>query len=64
MAVTLVVAMALPFLLPPRFSLGPEWIIPVVEALLLIALVIANPQVDHGSGVQLPRPLYRTRRHS
>jgi hypothetical protein len=39
MALTLVVAMALPFLLPPRFSLGPRWIIPLVELLLLVALV-------------------------
>jgi hypothetical protein len=50
MAVTLVVAMALPFLLPPRFSLGPQWIIPVIEALLLIALVIADPgRIDRRS---------------
>jgi len=34
MAVTLVVAMVLPFLLPASFSLAPKWIIPVLEALL------------------------------
>jgi hypothetical protein len=43
MALTLVVAMALPFLLPPRFSLGPRWIVPLVELLLLIVLVVADP---------------------
>jgi hypothetical protein len=43
MALTLIVAMALPFLLPGRFSLGPRWIIPVVEGLLLVALVAADP---------------------
>jgi len=50
MAVTLIVAMALPILLPPRFSLGPIWIIPAVEALLLVALVIADPgRIDRRS---------------
>jgi hypothetical protein len=50
MALTLVVAMTLPFLLPPRFSLGPKWIIPAVEGLFLIALVLADPgRIDRGS---------------
>ena len=50
MAVTLLAAMALPFLLPPNYSLGPRWIIPVVEALLLVALVIADPgRIDRRS---------------
>lgn len=43
MIVTLVIAMAFPFLLPPRFSLGPKWLVPTVEGLLLVALVIADP---------------------
>jgi hypothetical protein len=43
MALTLVIAMALPFLLPARFSLAPTWVIPVVEALLLVALVVIDP---------------------
>ena len=43
MALTLMVAIALPFLLPPRFSLGPRWIIPVVEGIFLVALVVADP---------------------
>jgi len=50
MALTLLIAMALPFLLPPRFSLGPRWISPVVEALLLVALVAADPgRIDRRS---------------
>ena len=50
MAVTLLAAMALPFLLPPNYSLGPRWITPAVEALLLGALVIADPgRIDRGS---------------
>ncbi len=50
MALTLLVAMSLPFLLPPRFSLGPRWIIPVVEALLLVALIVADPgRIDRRS---------------
>ena len=50
MAITLLVAMALPFLLPPNYSLGPRWILPVVEALLLVALVIADPgRIDRRS---------------
>jgi hypothetical protein len=50
MAVTLLVAMALPFLLPLSFSLGPRWIIPAVEGLLLIALVLADPgRIDRRS---------------
>jgi hypothetical protein len=43
MALTLLIAMVLPFLLPSRFSLAPIWVIPVVEALLLVALVVADP---------------------
>jgi uncharacterized membrane protein len=50
MAVTLIVAMALPILLPPRFSLGPIWIIPVLEALLLISLIVIDPgRIDRRS---------------
>ena len=50
MAITLVVAIALPFLLPPRFSLGPRWIIPAFEALLLVALMVSDPgRIDRRS---------------
>jgi hypothetical protein len=43
MALTLVVAIALPFLLPHTFSIAAQWVIPAVEAVLLIALVLADP---------------------
>jgi uncharacterized membrane protein len=50
MALTLLAAMALPFLLPSKFSLGPRWIVPLIEALLLVALVIADPgRIDRRS---------------
>jgi uncharacterized membrane protein len=52
MAITLMVAIALPLLLPARFSLGPRWIIPVVEAALLFTLAIADPgRIDRRSAV-------------
>lgn len=43
MAVTLVVSMGLLFTLPARFSLGPSWLVPALEAVLLVALIIADP---------------------
>jgi uncharacterized membrane protein len=50
MAIALLVAMALPFLLPPKYSLGLTWIIPVAEALLLVSLVVADPgRIDRRS---------------
>jgi len=50
MAFTLVLAMAVPLLLPPRFSLGPSWAVPAVEALLLVALVaIDRGRIDRRS---------------
>ncbi len=50
MALVLLVAMALPFLLPPKFSLGPVWIVPAIEVLLLLALVRADPgRIDRRS---------------
>ena len=50
MAVTLVLALAVPLLLPARFSLGPSWAVPVVEALLLVAIVaIDRGRIDRRS---------------
>ena len=43
MAVVLVVAMALPFLLPPRYSLFPQWLMPALLGALLVTLIIADP---------------------
>jgi uncharacterized membrane protein len=50
--ITLVAAMAIPLLLPSRFSLGPSWLAPTIEALLLIALIIADPGlIDRRSNI-------------
>ena len=50
MACTLVLAMAVPLLLPARFSLGPRWAVPAVEALLLVAIIaIDRGRIDRRS---------------
>ena len=50
MAVVLVVAMALPFLLPPRYSLFPQWLMPALPGALLVTLIIAYPcRIDRRS---------------
>ena len=52
MAITLVVAMALPLLLPQRFSYVPRWVVPLIEALLLVTLILADPgRIDRRSRV-------------
>jgi uncharacterized membrane protein len=38
----LAVAIAVPLLLPSRFSVGPNWIVPAVVALLLVAMIVAD----------------------
>jgi hypothetical protein len=42
LAAALVLAMIVLLLLPSRFSVGPNWIVPVIEALLLVAIFIAE----------------------
>jgi hypothetical protein len=50
MAVTLILALAVPLLLSPRFSLGPRWVVPAVEALLLAAIIaIDRGRIDRRS---------------
>ena len=50
MACTLILAMAVPLLLPARFSLGPPWIVPAVEALLLVTIIaIDRGRIDRRS---------------
>jgi hypothetical protein len=50
MAFTLLLAMAVPLVLPPRFSFGPPWAVPVAEALLLVAIVaIDRGRIDRRS---------------
>ena len=52
MAVTLLVAVVLPFLLPQRFSFVPRWIVPAVEVVLLVALIVTDPgRIDRRSTV-------------
>lgn len=43
MVAALLVAIVLPFLMPARFSPGPRWLLPILEAALLIAMVIVDP---------------------
>ena len=42
----LAVAIAVPLLLPARFSVGPDWIVPAVMALLLAAIAVADRARD------------------
>lgn len=50
MAVTLLVAMALPLLMPSSFTKGADWITSVIEGVLLVALVVADPgRIDRRS---------------
>ena len=52
MAARWCLAMAVPLLLPARFSLGPSWAVPAVEALLLVAIVaIDRGGIDRRSAV-------------
>jgi hypothetical protein len=50
MAFTLLLAMAVPLVLAPRFSFGPPWAAPVVEAVLLVAIItIDRGRIDRWS---------------
>jgi uncharacterized membrane protein len=42
--VIMLVAIALQFLLPDNFSFGGRWILPVAEALLVLALLVTTPR--------------------
>ncbi len=42
LATALATAIAVLVLLPPRFSLGPSWLVPSLEALLLVAIFAAD----------------------
>jgi uncharacterized membrane protein len=42
LAGALALALAIPLLLPSRFSLGPSWVVPVIDAVLLVAIVVAD----------------------
>jgi hypothetical protein len=50
MACTLLLAIAVPLVLPPRFSFGPPWAAPLVEAVLLVAIIaIDRGRIDRWS---------------
>jgi hypothetical protein len=58
MACTLVIAIAVPLLLPARFSLGPPWAVPAVEALLLVAIIATDRgRIDRRSAAGRALPL-------
>ncbi|HEY7175092.1 MAG TPA: hypothetical protein VH442_09260 [Micromonosporaceae bacterium] len=40
--IAIAVAVALELLFPQRFSLGPKWVIPAIQAALLVAVVVAD----------------------
>lgn len=40
---TILIALALPFLLPERLGLGPRWLMPVLVGALLVATIVAEP---------------------
>jgi hypothetical protein len=42
LAVALAAAICVLVLLPPRFSIGPDWLVPSIELLLLIAVLVAD----------------------
>lgn len=43
MAAAVVTAMVLTLLLPADLRLGPQWLLPLIEGLLLIALIVGDP---------------------
>jgi uncharacterized membrane protein len=52
MAIAMVAAIALQIVLPRRFALQPHLLLPVLEAMLLVALVISNPvRIDRESNI-------------
>ena len=42
----LAVLIAMPLLLPARFSVGPNWVVPTIDAVLLVAIVVADRARD------------------
>lgn len=50
----LAVAIALPLLLPSRFSVGANWIVPAILALLLVAIIVADrtPSASRAAAVR------------
>ena len=45
------VLIVIPFLMPEPLTLGPRWLLPASEAVLLVAIVVADPgRIDRRSG--------------
>ena len=53
LALTLVVAMTLPFLSPERLSLGPKWLLVILLGIFLIATLVAGPDLVKGRAIVL-----------
>jgi uncharacterized membrane protein len=53
LALTLLVAMALPFLSPEKLSLGPKWLLVVLLGIFLIATLVAGPELVKGRAIVL-----------
>jgi uncharacterized membrane protein len=52
MALAVVIAIGLTSLLPKSVRLGPNWLIPVIESLLLVVLIVKDPgRIDRRSQV-------------
>jgi uncharacterized membrane protein len=52
-AAVVVVAIVLQLILPARLVIGPSWLLPALESLLLVGLVAANPTRINRSSVRL-----------
>src|SRR5262245_2125668 len=50
MTIAVLVLVCLPLWLPERYTLGPNWLLPTIEALFLVAIVIGDPgRIDRRS---------------
>jgi uncharacterized membrane protein len=48
--IAMAIAVALPLFLPERFTPGPRWLLPVIEAAFLIAIAVGDPgRIDRRS---------------
>ncbi|HEY2550649.1 MAG TPA: hypothetical protein VGI64_08730 [Streptosporangiaceae bacterium] len=52
----LALVIAVPLLLPPRFSLGPNWVVPAIVAVLAAGIIVAT-RSPRGSRAAAVRPL-------
>jgi hypothetical protein len=50
MALAVMFLIGLPFLMPAAFEIDPRWILPILEGVLLIAIIVADPgRIDRRS---------------